>query len=513
MSLPSTPPVSSRRRNYSHRFAALLAVGLAVAAWCFPYDGALVKLKPVRFPESAASSAAPAPPVDIPAAAQADGVDAVNLAGLDQPLLPPEARMRGRVRERGRGCDLLRMETLAAARAGGRCVTLAGPEWHEFLTEAVRSIRDPDSGKRFAERLSDSGLGVHKSAFFRPDERPISELAERLAPASSPMLAEWTDGPEDEPLWFELTPVPAGVRRGEESGVRGEYDFRVNWLVPDALAYPYRRHTWTLAGLAVFLWMMPSLGRAAGVLRDGAVLPDGFHNPDTVVARRCMLAALAGGVLLFAPQVIDGPAGGFALAMLGLLAGLTGLICAVIFGRRAQRLNRLAAGEGLLASWVYAPEEWRVFCDREVTVQRQEKRVLFWLILGFSTVICGVFVVFDPRAWPAMLGVFAGLNALCGWLAWAAPRWEDQRRRRATVALCLWGESGVYLAGVSHDWRAFGHRLDQVGWQDETRGVIQVIYSYRTRYGRQNVTVHVPVPAGSQDEAARIVEHLSARSG
>ena len=76
--------------------------------------------------------------------------------------------------------------------------------------------------------------------------------------------------------------------------------------------------------------------------------------------------------------------------------------------------------------------------------------------------VCGLFAFLEHRVIGVVLGLFLGLYLLCGWLGWAAPRWEDARRRRTLSPLFLLGETGGYLAGIAHMWTSFGSRFESV---------------------------------------------------
>ena len=383
--MSSGRPVSTAAARSGHlafRLASLLVLGLALATWFFPYTGPLLKLKPVHFTAPFATGldapaylplASPTAPSD-----QDPLADAVNLANLDAPLLAPSARRSAR--ERQPDGDLLRDDDVDRARAQGRIVTVEGYAWTGFFTTLARAIRDPDTVPAYTAQMADAGLGVHKSIFFRPQAAPLNEFASPLAtvaPLTALLLQLQGADVAGLPAWFEVLTVPGGLLLGEEPGVRGEYDFRVSWRVPERLRFPYRGHAWPLAAFAVFLWSLPALARTVGLLRDGAPLPDGFYNSQTVIARRCLMAGGVGVALLFAPLVIEGTEGGFTLAMVGLVVGLTRFFCAVIFRRAAARLQRLAAGEGLLAHWVCEPAAWDTFYSAEFASQRGDKRILF----------------------------------------------------------------------------------------------------------------------------------------
>ncbi|MFH1176677.1 MAG: hypothetical protein V1750_04645, partial [Acidobacteriota bacterium] len=119
-------------------------------------------------------------------------------------------------------------------------------------------------------------------------------------------------------------------------------------------------------------------------------------NPLRKIATIWLAIALVAALVAVGPFLAgDGARSGWYLmsALAGFLA-LAGLIAAAVYRGRAAALDRLLAGEGLIAHWSYRPEEWQCYLREEDAEDVAERTALFWVIAGIALVIGSVFLVF-----------------------------------------------------------------------------------------------------------------------
>lgn len=234
-------------------------------------------------------------------------------------------------------------------------------------------------------------------------------------------------------------------------------------------------------------------------------------NPRRRWVRVGGLTALAGAAMVALPflREIDMMRGGGALIVVGAVLGLTGLICALVFRRDAAKLDALAAGRGLLASWKLPPDVWDRYSEKEFAEESAVKKMLATVVTGFAAVIGGVFWAADPEPGVWVAAILAAVCALVWILALAVPRLR-RRALRTSGAEALVGFDGVYLNGEFHCWTSFGSKLVGVALRDGDPPALVFDYMILQRTGPICHTVRVPVPAGERPTAAAVVAALTA---
>jgi hypothetical protein len=83
--------------------------------------------------------------------------------------------------------------------------------------------------------------------------------------------------------------------------------------------------------------------------------------------------------LIFLPSLIglDGMDGGYAIGFISFFMGLVSLVVIFIYTSRAKQVDCILAGEGRLAVWIYQPDEWMRFVERDFAEQKMLNRSIF----------------------------------------------------------------------------------------------------------------------------------------
>ncbi|HSJ58135.1 MAG TPA: hypothetical protein VLC95_13210 [Anaerolineae bacterium] len=231
---------------------------------------------------------------------------------------------------------------------------------------------------------------------------------------------------------------------------------------------------------------------------------------------------LLGGSLLLLPLVasMDMMEAGFALQCLGVFVGLTGAVTAVLFGYRARRLQSMVRGEKLLAHWTYTGPEVEAQAARDMESARQRNRLLLLLVGGFvvaCTVPMTIYGYLDGEGdnMPLFVGMMAAVFVLVAVFALGMPVLQA-RRARGSSHEALIAENGLYVNGALHTWNAPLALLDGVSMVEE-EAPARLVFSLRslsrasaTAY--QSYSVEVPVPAGEEGTARKIVAHFGKAS-
>jgi hypothetical protein len=235
-------------------------------------------------------------------------------------------------------------------------------------------------------------------------------------------------------------------------------------------------------------------------------------NPEAKVAR-IALAALIGIVCLaFVPWLIglDMMRGGYAMIAFCVFLGIGACVTWLVFLRRARILDRFFEGSDVLARWEVPPQVWVKHVAADLKEERRDKKTLYLIVVGWSVVIGGGFVVYDPKDGLWVAATLALMLVILLPFAFWMPRRRAARMLTKPTPVII-GREGAYVGGELHDWRLIGSFFVHAEI-DAKREPWQLLlnYCYLTRYGApMPVVVRIPVPPGAEAEAARVVETLN----
>ncbi|CAN5707406.1 hypothetical protein BH23GEM3_BH23GEM3_08730 [soil metagenome] len=197
--------------------------------------------------------------------------------------------------------------------------------------------------------------------------------------------------------------------------------------------------------------------------------------------------------------------------MIGILLTPCLLLVAGIFwfqGRKADKHLAAFRNGSYLAHWTYTPEESQRFFDSERERARKEGR---WYVLGFAL---GGGLAVGPLLLEQLgliaLPLFAMIGAIVGrGILAAVRRSEDTREaRRKDVYEAFIGPESACCGGRFFTWTGFGTRLDAVEFVPGDPNALQVTSSVQSKGGRTPYNFRIPVPAGREEEARRVMAGL-----
>jgi hypothetical protein len=221
-------------------------------------------------------------------------------------------------------------------------------------------------------------------------------------------------------------------------------------------------------------------------------------------------AAATAGAFVPALVGLEGMSGGFAVITLCGFVALSAFVVAVVFFRSAQRLDRLLFGPSLFAHWTYSLQEWVRFTEVELGEEKSGKRALFrWVASIIAVVTAGFVLVLRDEASLFVAAVMGVLTLVLWALSVRGPEWSRRRALRAGPEAWL-GPEGAFVGGMFYDFGMTGSDLESVGLR-EAEGVLVLegVYSYLARYGRESVSFRVPVPGGDEEEGRRVAQRMA----
>ena len=228
------------------------------------------------------------------------------------------------------------------------------------------------------------------------------------------------------------------------------------------------------------------------------------------------LIALAGLALMFLPGLlgVDMMNLGYALAFLGLFLLITGLITALLFWARARTMDRLLAGQEVLACWTYQEFEGQQQVETEYKRVTERNRGLYLVMVFWFVLIGGIFVGVDyvrnEEFNGLFIGLFFGCMLLLGAVAFLAPILWRRGASKASRQVII-SRNGVVMNDALHSWKGPLEQLVGVEYSQDPDGpalVFSIRYPSRIEPTGSTETVIVPVPPGEQEAARRVVSSL-----
>jgi len=228
--------------------------------------------------------------------------------------------------------------------------------------------------------------------------------------------------------------------------------------------------------------------------------------------RVCWGLAILGAGMAAAPFVADEalrPMGDarFALMVVGAVLAPTCFICAFLFRSRNRGRMRLLAGKDLFVRWNYTEEEWRAFAGGETERQAGEKRTLLWITAAMMIVAIIVIAAVDRKASIFVGTILAATWILCLIAARVSLRGSRRNARSAPPEARI-SADGLLLGAEFHLWRGWGNRFERCALDPGPPLQVAMVYSAPSRYSRTEVEVRVPVPAGREAEAEKLLARL-----
>jgi hypothetical protein len=234
------------------------------------------------------------------------------------------------------------------------------------------------------------------------------------------------------------------------------------------------------------------------------------NNPLRKTAIVWLIIGIIGSIFIFVPGLagIEGMSGGFAVSLVCLLIGISGIAVAVFYTMLAGILDRMLRGHGLLVHWTYTHEKWMEYAGKEYTEEKAEKKGLFIVVSGFALFFGFLFWAIDPESGFYVFLVMLGLIALVAF-AWQFSAWYYYRQNMRFVGEVFISRDGVYLNRKLHTWAIFGSSLTSVALEN-IRGTNLLVFVYSAfAYPPQSYTVRVPVPDDQEEVAKSIVQQFN----
>lgn len=235
-------------------------------------------------------------------------------------------------------------------------------------------------------------------------------------------------------------------------------------------------------------------------------------NTEWKKATASLIAAIAFLILcLAAVFFVDGMSGGFAIAFVSFFLLISSAVVALLFFTRARTMDTIRSDPSPLAHWIYPEEIARASVEREYQGFLERNRAMFIIIGGMLAVVALVFLLFAGEGGPET-GIFLLAVAAVLFVVSRAAPWLERRRALSAPHEALITRDGIVYEGSVYPFRSF-----LVFWHGVTlrkpvkKNPATLVFSFSQLVGRfiiQPFDVVVPVPAGEEERAVRVVQQL-----
>ncbi len=210
------------------------------------------------------------------------------------------------------------------------------------------------------------------------------------------------------------------------------------------------------------------------------------------------------GPWIWGPECFEG---GCAMTFISLVVFLSAGVCFFVFYWMAN-LQESIASDPTSIHWTYSIEEWKDFTQKDIILDAQDKKALFYVISAFSAFFAILFPIIDPENGYFVSLVMAALVVLIGFVAWYSI-WLTRRENINGPYDTYISPKGIIFKNHLHAWTYFLSRFVGVEYDDKPLPGF-LLFSYVTwqRRSAQFTTVRVPVPRGKEDEAKRVLADL-----
>ena len=208
---------------------------------------------------------------------------------------------------------------------------------------------------------------------------------------------------------------------------------------------------------------------------------------------------------------IDGMSGGFAIAFVTFFLFICGVVVALLFVTRARTMDSILADPAPLAYWTYPEDTARENVEREYREFRERNRAMFIIIGGMLVVVALFFLIFVEDGGPETALILLAITVLLFVVSRVTP-WLEQRRARGASHEAIITREGVVYEGSVYPFRSFLVWWHGVSLREpKKKNPATLVFSFSQLAGRfiiQPFDVAVPVPAGEEERAGRVVQEL-----
>lgn len=219
-----------------------------------------------------------------------------------------------------------------------------------------------------------------------------------------------------------------------------------------------------------------------------------LENRQRRISRSCALLASLVAPWVVLPFVEGSPVdGAWALAFVSFFAFLSLVAVALVFRKRARKMDSLLSGEELVASWSLGREEKEAYSMNIFLSERGSNKLTLFLVLALLGLVFGIVIALMGEGRLAMLLIGSGVGAVVALAAFVMPHIHRRRASRSD-GLVLLGRKFAYVNGVFHNWDFPLSGIVKVKEIEKPFHGLLLRYYYVDRTLRNEETLEIPAP-------------------
>lgn len=232
------------------------------------------------------------------------------------------------------------------------------------------------------------------------------------------------------------------------------------------------------------------------------------------VAASLIAAVVFAFICFISYTAIDGMSGGYALAFVSFFLAISSVAVALLFLHRARVMDAILSDPSPLAHWSYPEEIAREIVEREYRQYQERNRIMFSIIGGMLGLVALFFLIFVSDGGLETALILLSLIVILFIISRIAPGIEHRLAMGASHAAFI-AHTGLIYEGTVYPFHSY-----LVWWHGCTfreaskKRPAMIIFSFSQLVGRfivQPFEVTIPVPAGEEEKAKRIVQELGGK--
>ncbi|MFA4826070.1 MAG: hypothetical protein WC593_13035 [Methanoregula sp.] len=229
------------------------------------------------------------------------------------------------------------------------------------------------------------------------------------------------------------------------------------------------------------------------------------------VAASLIAAVVFAFICLISYTSIDGMSGGYALAFVSFFLAISSIAVALLFFHRARVMDAILTDPSPLAHWTYPEDMIRASVEREFREYKERNRAMFIIIGGMLVVAALVFLIFVGEGGPETALFLLAFAVFLFIISRVMPGIERQRAMSSSQGAFI-TRAGIIYEGAVYPFRSFLMWRDGILFRKaDKKKPAMIIFSFSQLVGRfivQPFDIAIPVPAGEEENAIRIVREL-----
>ena len=225
--------------------------------------------------------------------------------------------------------------------------------------------------------------------------------------------------------------------------------------------------------------------------------PAKLRNSQKRISNVFWILMVVFDLLMVVPFCDGNPLSGFwALAFISMFLSLSSCVVAVIFLNRSRKMDKLLAGEALLARWELDDEALQAYVTNQKMETSEKNKAIMWLIailFGLITLLFLFFLDGDERA--GFLQIMGSIVLIVFGASRFFP-WYYHHQNLKGDRQVLIGRKYAYINGYFHNWDFPLSGLTKIAAITKPFYGLHITYYYTDRTLKHTQDLKIPAPAG-----------------